>query len=159
MIKIIDNFLDDTLFNYITTQMLSENFSWFYCDGKSFIGDNHIQFQHNFYNHNTINSKYFDSIALPILQKLNYKYIVKVKANMTPRYQSIINHQLHNDVNIDCNTSILYLNDNDGKTIFENKEEVNSVKNRMIIFPSTLKHAGTTHTNTKHRMVINFNFL
>ena len=45
MIKIIDNFLDDVLLNYITTQMLSENFSWFYCDGKSFIGDNHIQFQ------------------------------------------------------------------------------------------------------------------
>ena len=75
------------------------------------------------------------------------------------RYQSIINHQLHNDVNIDCNTAILYLNDNDGKTIFENEEKVNSVKNRMIIFPSNLKHAGTTHTNTKHRMVINFNFL
>jgi hypothetical protein len=33
-----------------------------------------------------------------------------------------------------------------------------SKKNRIVIFPSNLKHAGTTHTDEKIRAVININY-
>ena len=59
------------------------------------------------------------------------------------------------------NTSIFYLNTNNGITIFEDtKEEVESVSNRMITFPGYLKHTGTTPTDkdVPHRILINFNY-
>ena len=45
-----------------------------------------------------------------------------------------------------------------GKTIFASGEEISSVENKMIVFPSNLKHAGTTHTDTKYRLVLNLNY-
>ena len=45
-----------------------------------------------------------------------------------------------------------------GSTLFKNKEQVDSIENRMIIFPSKLEHAGTTHTNEKTRAVMNINY-
>ena len=65
---------------------------------------------------------------------------------------------LHTDNELDCNTAVFYLNTNNGKTIFENKEEVESKKNRIVIFSSKLKHAATTHTDEKIRTVININY-
>jgi len=57
------------------------------------------------------------------------------------------------------NTSIFYLNTNNGITIFEDtKEEVESVSNRMITFPGYLRHTGTTATDKPHRILININY-
>ena len=53
---------------------------------------------------------------------------------------------------------LLYMNTNNGKTIFEDGEEVDSVENRMVIFPASRMHAGTTHTDAMYRCVINFNW-
>ena len=39
----------------------------------------------------------------------------------------------------------------------KNKKEL-STENKMIIFPSNLKHAGTTHTDSLQRIVLNFNY-
>ena len=50
------------------------------------------------------------------------------------------------------------MNTNDGKTLFENNKEVNSVANRIVIFANSLKHTGTTHTNNKYRIVLNINY-
>ena len=55
-------------------------------------------------------------------------------------------------------TGIFYMNTNNGKTIFEDGEEIDSVENRMVIFPASKRHAGTTHTDTICRCLINFNW-
>ena len=55
-------------------------------------------------------------------------------------------------------TGIYYVNTNDGYTSFENGDTYNSVENRLITFPSHLRHAGSTPSNTKARFVINFNY-
>ena len=55
-------------------------------------------------------------------------------------------------------TAIYYVNTNDGYTEFENGERVDSVENRLVIFDATMKHTGTTSTDTKFRSVINFNY-
>ena len=58
-------------------------------------------------------------------------------------------------------TSILYMNTNNGVTIFEDsKKEVESIENRMAIFPTTTRHTGTTNTDPDipDRCVINFNY-
>ena len=51
-------------------------------------------------------------------------------------------------------------NSNKGQNVvkFENGEKIESVENRLVIFDSTIKHTGTTSTDTKFRSVINFNY-
>ena len=55
-------------------------------------------------------------------------------------------------------TSIFYVNTNNGYTKFEDGTKVESVANRMITFPSNMKHTGTSCTDEKKRIVINFNY-
>ncbi len=55
-------------------------------------------------------------------------------------------------------TSILYINTNNGYTRFETGEVVESVENRLVTFPANLKHTGTSCTDEKVRVVVNFNY-
>ena len=56
-------------------------------------------------------------------------------------------------------TAIFYINTNNGYTEFENGEKIESVANRLIMFPSNIKHRGVTQTDEQTRIMINFNFL
>jgi hypothetical protein len=50
------------------------------------------------------------------------------------------------------------MNTNNGYTEFEDGTRVESVANRFISFPVGMKHRGTSCTDKKTRVVINFNF-
>ena len=90
--------------------------------------------------------------------RMNVRAIQRIKANLNPRHHKIIKHGFHTDVDYECNTAIFYLNTNNGYTEFEDGNKVPSVANRMIIFPSTVRHSGTTCTDAKRRVLINFNY-
>ena len=45
--------------------------------------------------------------------------------------------------------------DKDGKR----GDKVDSVANRLVYFPNTVRHAGTTTTNEKARYVVNINYI
>jgi len=94
----------------------------------------------------------------PLYDLLQIKAFVRVKANLVPRRERIIRHGYHYDQAFFCKVAVYYVNTNDGYTEFENGRKVYSKKNRLVIFPSNMKHSGTTCTNTKARFVINFNF-
>ena len=51
------------------------------------------------------------------------------------------------------------MNTNNGYTEFENGVKIESVANRLITFPAGMKHRGTSCTDKKIRVVINFNYL
>ena len=51
------------------------------------------------------------------------------------------------------------MNTNDGYTKFEDGTKVESVANRMVTFPNSMKHTGTTTSNSEYRLVINFNYV
>ena len=55
-------------------------------------------------------------------------------------------------------TSIFYVNTNNGYTKFEDGTKVESVANRMVTFPTNMKHTGTSCTDEKMRIVINFTY-
>ena len=54
---------------------------------------------------------------------------------------------------------LLYMNTNNGYTRFKDKTKVNSKANRIVKFPYTYLHGGTTCTDEHTRVVVNFNFL
>ena len=159
MIKVIDNFLEDDIFKEIEKILMSDKFPWFFNDFKNDSDDNNnFQFTHTVVRGNGEVESKFIQYMKPFFDKLNIKKIFRIKINLTTRTQKLFNHLYHTDVPFQCSTAIFYINSNNGKTIFKNGEEINSVANRMVIFNSNLEHAATSHTDEKTRVVINFNF-
>ena len=159
MIEVIDNFLEEDNFKEIEKILMGDKFPWFFNDFKNDSDDiNNFQFTHTVVRGNgNIESKFIQYMK-PFFDKLNIKKIFRIKINLTTRDHNSFNHLYHTDVSFQCTTAIFYINSNNGKTIFENGEEVNSVANRMVIFNSNLEHAATSHTDEKTRVVINFNY-
>jgi hypothetical protein len=158
-IEIIDNFLQKEYLNKLKSIFLSDTFPWYYQKGKIYVDDPHFQFTHSFLNdfEEKPNSSWFKEI-IPFLHHLKAKNIYRMKLNMTFKEKVIKTFPMHVDLNYDCLTSVFYLNTNNGKTIFNNGKEINSVENRLIVFPSHLLHSGTTHTDEDIRVVLNSNF-
>ena len=169
-IKIEDEYLISVEFYKIQSIMLkTENFPWFYSDGIDVYQSNDdlykFQFTHTFYRDSAPNS---DSISIisPILNLIRPVALSRIKANLLTRTPKIIQNTFHCDLGgfseerlSQWTTSIFYMNTNNGYTIFEDGTKVESVANRMLTFPSNMKHTGTSCTDEKVRIVINFNYV
>ena len=80
---------------------------------------------------------------------------------MTSKKDNIRNYLMHTDFDDGfegLKTSVFYLDNSNGKTVFETGEEVESKGNRLVTFPANIKHTGTTHTDIQKRIVININY-
>ena len=95
---------------------------------------------------------------IEFVNKIPVATTCKIKVNMNPRTHKIIEHGLHTDLPYRCKTGILYLNTNDGYTIFEDGTKIESVENRFVSFDSNIKHSGTSCTNQQVRLVVNINY-
>ena len=154
--EIIDDFLPEEVYKTVNEVMLGREMEWTFSSGVNMPDDGFYQFTHVFYfNHRPVSRFY--SLIEPIINQINPVSIVRVKANMHVQQPEIIQHDFHHDVD-NCITSIYYVNTNNGKTVFENGIEVDSVGNRLLVFDSNEKHTGTTSTDTLQRCVINFNY-
>ena len=178
--KIEDNFLEPRKFNALQNVMLGDNFPWFYNSTvvhKDEISDK-FQFIHGFYIHNVSQSSHttsapqavisteFETLK-PILEIINPISLWRIKANLLTRTSSINEQTFHIDIddfrifseNLNhWRTAIFYVNTNNGYTEFEDGVKVESVANRLVSFPTQLKHRGTSCTDEKTRVVINFNY-
>ena len=155
--KIIDNFLKKEDLNKIKNEILSVNFPWFFQDHKVHVGDGQAQFTHVVWRSGKLNSS-FKYLVDIILLKLKAKKIIRAKFNLTWKTDKILKSTLHSDTAIKSKTAIIYLNTNNGKTFFKNKKSVKSVENKVVTFNSSIKHMGTTHTDTDYRLVLNINY-
>ena len=162
---IVDNFIDQQSFQNLNSVMLGENFCWSYSDAIDYAEDkDKFQFTHSFYKENLgPNSVHYGILGF-FLQRLRIKEIYRIKANLVTRTSEIVTNSFHTDIQgnwgvIPYTTSIFYLNTNDGYTEFEDGTKVESVANRFISFPIETKHRGTSCTDEKVRVVINFNYL
>ena len=163
--KIQDNFLPQEQYETIRDTMMAADFPWFYnssvIDGVD--NDNDIsdrgQLVHCFYKENEeyAASTHFP-LLVPLMDMLGINTIFRIKANLQLRTESIEKTGWHDDGYVPCTTSIYYINSNDGMTEFEDGSLVDSVANRMVSFNGRTQHRGSTHTNTKTRVLINFNY-
>ena len=167
-IEVIDDFLHQDEFNQILKTIESPTFPWSFNPNKvwSYEKDNpddlkNFQFTHTFYANFSPQSYNFQDLS-PLISKIDPIGISKIKANLTTRWHCIEEFSPHTDNKYkyeNCKTAIYYLNTNDGYTRFiDCDKKVESIANRLAIFPSYLTHCGTTHTNSKNRMVINLNY-
>jgi len=157
--KIIDNFLDIDIFLKIKSEILDyPYFPWFLNNSVSGENSNDgIYFTHIFLNDNLINSEKI-KILKPIINKLDFQKLIRIKANLYPKTNHLKIHNSHIDFNVPHMGCILYLNSNDGKTIINDEVEIESVENRMLFFEPHIPHKSTTCTTTDYRSNINFNY-
>ena len=155
--QIKDNFLSEEEFNQLNKTFHLANFPWYFIPFKVQPDDDYYQFYHLFVAKGKIHSKYYD-ILHPILTKLEVKKILRIKANLTLKQSTNTSSEMHIDFK-DCKTSIFYLNSNNGYTQFERGDKIISKENRVVVFDSNLKHCAVDCTDTKYRIVINFNYL
>ena len=162
---VIDNFLDTFEFNALKKKIMSEEILWEYVPYivTTEDDDNKFQFVHNFFRSTGPGPTPTLHFLHPILHKINPKEIFRIKANLLTKTPEIEVNTFHNDVAdlgiLPWTTSILYMNTNNGYTEFETGAKVESVENRMVVFPAEMKHRGTSCTDKKIRVVINFNYL
>ena len=160
---IVDNFLNQEEFDPIA-DLIVNNFQWKYDNFVDYADDkDKFQFTHSFYKDFEIVSPFHETLK-PIWDRIRPREIYRVKANLLTRTPQIVENRFHTDNPeisgvIPYTTSIFYLNTNNGYTEFEDGTKVESVANRFISFPMDMKHRGTSCTDVKTRVVINFNYL
>jgi hypothetical protein len=166
--KIIENFFSKQQHSLIEKTLTDDiQFPWFLSNEKVSdsefmkIGDiDNYQFVHVWYKDKTINSNYCDNLTVlfdSIIQPLSF---LRIKANLTPKADSIKKYGWHVDFPGNKHkTAIYYVNTNNGKTIFKNGLEIDSVANRLVIFDGNMEHTGTTCTDKRFRCVINLNYI
>ena len=174
--KLIDNFLEEKEFNHLRDSMICKDYPfglqpsplpWFYND----IIDNpeeersKFQFTHTFFDDKQPRSGAFQEFA-PIFKNIvGGCQLIRVKANLLTRTPTIVQNTFHTDFGVvnkekgNVFTSLFYINDNNGHTLFEDGTKVESVANRLITFPTDVSHTGTSCTDEKIRVVINFNYM
>ena len=164
--EIIDDFLEQKDFDELHNIIMGNQFIWCYNNIIDYSDDeDKHMFTHMFYSAPAPRSEYFENLA-PIFEILQPISILRIKANLLTRTPNIVENSFHvdfGDVIKDEKqkqwaTSIFYMNTNNGYTKFEDGTKVESVANRMVTFPSNMKHTGTSCTDEKIRVVINFNY-
>lgn len=165
MINIIDNYLPEQTYHNIRNQMLAFNFPWF---SSKIVNDSpqnykrNVQMIHMFYTNHAPQTDHLE-IIYPLLDKIQPLSIIKIKANFMTGTDRIVEHGLHNDITEAedrpyIKTAIYYLNTCDGYTMFEDGTKVESVGNRFVEFPNSMRHTGTSTTD-EYRMVLNLNYV
>jgi len=168
--KIIDNFLNKTVFNNIQKVMMGHNFPWYFQTDKEkynleknpqeTVNDlSQFQFTHLFYERFYPKSADFNTLN-PLFNKLKVRSLLKCKANLNPYSQKLMKGFFHVDSEEkDSLTAVYYLNTNNGYTMFKEKsKKVMSKENRVVIFNTKMEHYGTNTTDSKSRVVLNLNY-
>ena len=168
-IEVYDNFLPTEVFTPIRDYVFSGRMPWYYSPTSVFDGDGCPQFSHGCYVDSEPISDIYN-IVKPVFTSICPFAVHRIKFNATPRTPKIKEKPLHLDVSgpkgddgkytnvpsyLIC---VLFFNDNDGYTYFEDGQKVLSKENRAVIFPGNLLHAGTSCTDKDLRVVLNVDY-
>jgi len=159
---ITENFLHSDDFQKLQILMLGEDLPWYYMDKIDYPDDeDKFQFTHLFYDPEKGGKG--NNIFSFIFSELKAKKLYSIKANLIPRTSKIQIGRFHTDIplklEVPYTTGILYMNSNNGYTEFKDGTKVESVANRFVTFPTETEHRGTSCTDKKTRVLINFNYL
>ena len=159
--------IDKQSFTAMHDYLTSDRFAWFYSNSivaeKDSLTDKkyQAQFVHFFHqNSSVVTSQENWQMLFPIFEVLQPYSFIRVKANNIPGHEKIITHGMHSDTGVPLSyTAIYYVNSNNGYTEFEDGDKISSVANSMIVFPSYMRHTGSTCTDARSRINININFV
>lgn len=162
MIEIVDNFLEQDQFLKIQSSIINNRqFPFYIAKGVTSLSlkENNYYLAHLLYSELGFSSNFYD-LVFPILKKISPIIVKRIKVNFYPVTSTIQKHDWHCDYKKSHKGCIFYLNTNNGKTILESGEEVESIENRMLFFDPSKNHRSTTCTDDFiGRFNINFNYI
>ena len=161
MYKVIDNFLTEEKFLKVKNSILNSEFSWNLTPWVSNLQENLKITSSYYFTHLFYSGLYVDQnchIFVDILNQLEVKSLIRIKANLYPSTDNIEYQSEHIDYDYPHKGAIFYLNTNDGFTTLEDGTKVESIQNRLLLFDPSKPHNSTTCTNDKCRVNVNFNF-
>ena len=161
MHRIIDNVLSKEDFESIKNFILNSQFPWnltpvVTSDKENLPIPASYYFTHEFWS--GFNTEPQAQVFAPLLNIMECKAIMRIKGNLYPSTEIIVHHDNHIDYEFSHKGAIFYLNTNNGLTILEDKIEVESIENRLLLFDSSKPHRSTTCSDDKCRVNINFNY-
>lgn len=164
---IIDNYLDQASFLSLSMALLAPTFPWeksaiLKDPPENFPPEQNLQYVHGFYLQNSKRVYRSNQLKLlrPLIEKINPIRLIKVKVNLTTRQTQQAAYAFHVDTKqTGATTAVLYLNTNNGYTLFENGQKIDSVANRVVFFDSAMPHSGVQCTDAEKRVVLNLNMI
>lgn len=159
--KIIDDVLPQEEFNIIRKNIFNTQFPWHLTPAVTNEQEDLPMYASFYFTH--LFWKGFDiepasQMFARLFDFMDCKSIIRIKANCYPSTPEIITHDKHVDYTYPHKGAIYYLNTNNGLTILEDKVEVESKENRLLLFDPSKMHTSTTCTDTKCRINVNFNY-
>ena len=134
---------------------------WFFGSNISYKNEvkNNIFFMtHMFYAENVPRSSLYENL-IPLLEKLDTKCLIRIKANLYPNTHTLHEHPMHVDYDFSHSGALLSLNTCDGYTKLKDGTKIDSVANRMLLFDPSEEHCSTTTTNVSARFNLNINYM
>jgi hypothetical protein len=169
-VTVWDDFLITPWFDDLFKHITHANIPWYFNESVSNPKDGLFQFVHLYYNANewiSEDRRYVGTVLQTIHETFETDPIlIRIKANLRPRSVSLDPAPLHTDCTWltkrepapKWKTGILYVNNNNGHTFFENSDvKIESKENRFVVFDSDIAHSGTAATD-EPRYLINFNW-
>ena len=161
-IIIRDNHLSQIQIQDLENFLLSNEFPYYY--NINIAGEDDDKTDTHMFNHRLmIKNKECSNVGKMItdiiMNGITHNNILRSKINLYLKTDSLKLHKFHKDTEQE-NTKIalFYINTNNGYTEFEDGTIVESVRNRLVLFPCNLKHRSTTTTDTRHRLNVNINY-
>ena len=175
MIKIIDNFLDKDTNKKFNSILTGNKFNWHICKEMVEGDDSNWFFYHTGIEHGKKATSEFvyEQIFLPLINGVFYcrfmpsKYKLlqpdelcyRAKINYYPLNERFKKSMWHKDFHYEHMVAIYYVNSNNGYTELKDKGKIESVENRLVIFPGDIEHRAIGHTDTNARLNINLNYI
>ncbi len=160
--KIIDNFLPTETFKELQQGVMSNSFPYYY---QSEVNSSHeYDDMESYFTHKLFDLHSNDVASVPfsnfrfLLEILEVKSLIRMKVNLYPRTETLVEHKAHREYDFKHKACILYINTCDGSTILHDGTKVASIENRVLLFDGNQPHQSTSCTNKKARFNINMNY-
>ena len=164
--------IEESMVNVREDQL--SRFAWYFagsvvnpeCKEKETPDKYQYMFVHQFFDSNCgiVTTQENWNLIKPLREKLTEREVsyFRIKANLYPSAEKIYTHGYHVDLPyLNTLSAIYFVNSNNGCTYFKTDKifRIENIKNRLVIFPNGILHSGTTCTDQKARVVINFNYI
>jgi hypothetical protein len=159
--QIIDNFLPKENFIKIKEFLLGKDFPWFYYSNISFKKESTgplFYMTHLFYNKTQPNSSSYSFLKENLINFMDIKSLIRVKANFYPNQSLKKINEMHIDYAFKHKGAIFSINTNNGGTLLKDGTKIDSVENRMLFFDPSIEHDSENCTDQKVRVNININY-
>ena len=153
--QIHQNFLKHGTFQELKREIITPDFTWHYAMSP---GEPEQYCRILYWDHQFNCDGKLMRILRTITNQLGAIAILKIKVNSTSRNSP--EQMWHCDWNLKTpsKTCIIYLNTNNGRTEFQEHDNVDSVENTAVIFDTNTQHRGVPQSDTDRRLVMNISY-